>query len=68
MSALGSLLLQAAGEGARWALRKGIDAAKRLRRQRKHAQTPVTPRGCPQCKEIAYTPGQLSCFKCGGRL
>lgn len=25
-------------------------------------------RACPYCREIAYTPGQTACFKCGRLL
>ena len=36
--------------------------------QQQYAETPVTPRGCPKCKEIAYGVGQVKCFKCNTPL
>lgn len=32
------------------------------------AETPAIIRGCPRCKEIAFTPGQVTCTKCGAFL
>lgn len=32
------------------------------------ANTPVPVRGCPKCREIAYTPRQTHCNKCGAQL
>lgn len=36
--------------------------------QEKYATTPMIPRGCPKCKEVAYSPGQVKCFKCNSSL
>jgi hypothetical protein len=36
--------------------------------QQEYAETPVTPQGCPKCKEIAYSPGQMKCYKCNAVL
>lgn len=32
------------------------------------AETPALARGCPRCREVAYTPGQTTCHKCGASL
>lgn len=32
------------------------------------AETPAVIRGCPRCNEIAFTPGQVTCTKCGALL
>jgi hypothetical protein len=32
------------------------------------AEQPAPVRACPSCREVAYTPGQLSCLRCGSRL
>ncbi len=32
------------------------------------AATPNAIRACFKCKEIAYTPGQVTCAKCGALL
>lgn len=31
-------------------------------------QTPAAVRSCPRCNEIAFTPGQVTCTKCGALL
>lgn len=41
-------------------------AERRAREQ--WAQTRATIRACPRCHEIAYTPGQVACSKCGALL
>ena len=43
------------------------DAA-RERAAKQWAETPAPVRGCPRCREIAYTPGQTTCHKCGAPL
>ena len=32
------------------------------------AETPASVRACPRCREVAYTPGQAHCTKCGSAL
>jgi hypothetical protein len=32
------------------------------------AETPAPVRGCPRCREIAYSPGQTACAKCSALL
>jgi hypothetical protein len=32
------------------------------------AERPAPIRGCPRCGEIAYTPGQVACGRCGALL
>lgn len=32
------------------------------------AETPAPIRACPKCNEIAYTPGQVRCCRCGAAL
>lgn len=68
MSAWGSLLL----EGARWAVKAGAAALRRARRKQEAADAwagqPAPMNGCRRCGEIAYTPDQHVCFKCGWPL
>jgi hypothetical protein len=45
-----------------------LEERRRKRLARAHAETPVTPQACPKCLEIAYSPGQARCFKCGAGL
>lgn len=49
-----------------------VEKLQGLQRQRaasaRWAQTPAPVRACPSCREVAYTPGQLACTKCGARL
>jgi len=40
----------------------------RKRKAKQWAETPSVIRGCARCNEIAYTPGQVACSKCGGLL
>lgn len=63
------------GSLARFALEVGSELWREWRKeraqakaQREWAETPATIRGCARCNEIAYTPGQVACSKCGGLL
>lgn len=40
----------------------------RWRRLRLWPTRAAVPRACPRCREIAYTPGQERCNKCGAAL
>lgn len=60
---------------ARLALEVGSELWREWRAERRArkakeawAKTLAPIRGCPQCREIAFTPGQVSCNKCGGLL
>ena len=44
------------------------ERAKKKKALEKWAKTPIVVRGCPQCNEVAYAPGQLYCTKCGVKL
>lgn len=37
-------------------------------RAKEWAETPAPIRACFRCREIAYTPRQVSCNRCGGLL
>lgn len=49
-----------------------VDKLREIQRKRgaakAWAQTPAPVRACPQCGEVAYTPGQTHCTKCGTPL
>jgi hypothetical protein len=45
------------------------DARVAKKRAQDHwSKAPAVIRGCPRCHEIAYTPGQVACNKCGAFL
>jgi hypothetical protein len=49
--------------------REALQNRKRRREaQKEWANTPAPTRSCPKCKEIAFTPGQVACAKCGTLL
>lgn len=41
---------------------------KKRRERKRWPKTGTAVRGCPRCREIAYTPGQTLCNKCGAPL
>lgn len=49
-----------------WRERKRKKAADRAARE--WAEKPAAIRACRRCNEIAFTPGQVACTKCGSVL
>jgi hypothetical protein len=47
---------------------EAVRERRRIKAAERWAKTANDVKACPQCREIAYTPKQVSCNKCGALL